>query len=194
MAVIILKRGDAVPAAFARSVLLAGAAGAEWEAVAAGSVMRLRKRVLPSAQVDAPYSCELRASALLPGVYEERVHIPFPLDVVGRVKGKVRICPPPESALTAQDRADAEQLEDAEMALIAEEILNRRVEHLTAQSSDYRQKWLDERKQMLLTQVALGQERQTKDEELREKDEQLREKDEVITNLTHALRAAVSRA
>ena len=33
-----------------------------------------------------------------------------------------------------------------------------------------------------------------KDEELREKDEQLREKDEVITNLTHALRAAVSRA
>ena len=33
-----------------------------------------------------------------------------------------------------------------------------------------------------------------KDEKLREKDEQLREKDEVITNLTHALRAAVSRA
>ena len=71
--------------------------------------------------------CVAAASAgdmvmVLPGVYEERVHIPFPLDVVGRVKGKVRICPPPESALTAQERADAEQLED-ELAIA--EILHR---------------------------------------------------------------------
>ena len=71
--------------------------------------------------------CVAAASAgdmvmVLPGVYEERVHIPFPLDVVGRVKGKVRICPPPESALTPQERADAEQLED-ELAIA--EILHR---------------------------------------------------------------------
>ena len=50
--------------------LAAMVGGAEWEAVAAGPAMRLRKRVLPSAQVDAPYSSELRASDLLPGVYE----------------------------------------------------------------------------------------------------------------------------
>ena len=63
--------------------------------------------------------CVAAASAgdmvmVLPGVYEERVHIPFPLDVVGRVKGKVRICPPPESALSRGSRCDCSLSSDSE--------------------------------------------------------------------------------
>ena len=42
---------------------------AKWETVSVPSI-RLRKRILQSKQVQAPYASDLRASDLIPGVYE----------------------------------------------------------------------------------------------------------------------------
>lgn len=49
---------------------------------------------------------------VLPGDYPERVVLPFAMDVIGRVKGKVRFCPPPEPEPGRAATADQEQDED----------------------------------------------------------------------------------
>ena len=84
-----------------------------------------------------------------------------------------------------------EKLEEAELDLT---ILHRRVDVLTAQSSDYRQKWVDGHKQLLRTQAAREQDRlkakHTSDTlltMLREKDDELRKQTEENARLERRL-------
>ncbi len=52
---------------------------------------------------------------VLPGDYPERVVLPFAMEVIGRVKGKVRFCPPPPDDATTLEQ----ELEEDERAIAA---------------------------------------------------------------------------
>ena len=59
---------------------------------------------------------------VLPGDYPERIHLPFAMDVIGRVKGKVRFCPPLADVAQTTLEREMEEDEQAIAAILAQHL------------------------------------------------------------------------